>query len=78
MKTAQILERMIAKMPKFMQPELGGVETLDDLLYRVSVEIDLGENGSTDPRWTSQQLHCAKMYAGSVSIVAEGVKAGRR
>jgi hypothetical protein len=65
------VEQMIAKMPKFMFPELDGVETLEDLLYRVSVETDLGENGSTDPRWTKKQVHQAKMYVANVNIAAQ-------
>lgn len=70
MEQVQIIETLLKKMPSFMCPELDGVETIADLEYCCGVECDLGENGSTEPRWNNKQVHRAKMFTANVGIVA--------
>ena len=68
------LQRLLTKLPRFMRPEFERINTLDDLLFQVSHEIDLAEEG--DVEWSAMQLHRAKMYAATVAIeVQEAARA---
>lgn len=60
------MDRLIKRMPKFMHPDFSLIQNLCDLLFQVAHEVDLGESGETEPRWTAKQLHRAKMYAADV------------
>lgn len=63
------LDKMVRRMPKFMQPDLSRVEGFEDLLFQVVHEIDLAEEGDHhQAKWTKRQLHQAKMYAANVRI----------
>jgi hypothetical protein len=65
------LDRLIARVPRFMHPELDRVETLADLEFQIAHEIDLTDDGTV--RWTPAQLHRAKMFYSDVRIaVIEG------
>lgn len=63
------LDKVIRRMPRFMQPDLSRVEGFEDLMFQVVHEIDLAEEGEQDPKWTKRQLHQAKMYAANVQQV---------
>jgi hypothetical protein len=60
------LEKLIARIPKFMHLEVDRIETLDDLLLQVQHEIDLAEEG--DLQWTKRQMQRAKTFHATVDL----------
>lgn len=63
-------EWWIGRTPKFMHPELDRVQTVADLDYQLSLEIDLAESGSLEKPWTAKQIYRAKMFTANVHMAA--------
>ena len=63
------LGKLMKRIPKFMNPDLSRVETLEDLRFQIQHEIDLAEEDEI--HYTKTQMHRAKMFFADVHLAAE-------